>query len=209
MILVRLAYLLFVTLLILPAIILFIIKADVVIEYIVDDEKSFAAFELRLFEKITVFKIKLPLNKLEKIIKQLDVDLKVRVSALTVHLLMIRILKLNFWLLKHAQVKKFSWKTTLGLSNPAATGIFSGFLSITMYMILRAFIEKSKGVINPPEIKVFPNFWDNCLYTHLYCILTIPMGYIITAAVKMVFLVIFCLVFKKNEGVDLHGRSSH
>ena len=202
---------LYFTLFILLAIILFIIKADIVIEYLIDNEKNFAAFEFRLFKEIIGFKIKLPVDKLEKIIKLLNIniDLESRTSALTIYLLLIRILKINLWLLKYAQIKKFSWKTTLGLSNPAVTGIFSGFLSITMYMLLRVFIRKSKGAINPPEIKVLPNFWDNCLYTHLYCILTIPMGYIITAAIKMVFLVIFYLVYKKNEGVDLRGRSSH
>ncbi|HBT20492.1 MAG TPA: hypothetical protein DEA47_03885 [Peptococcaceae bacterium] len=76
-------------------------------------------------------------------------------------------------------------------------------------MFVRVLLKKSKGTITTPEVMVLPNFWNDCLHTHLYCILTIPMGYIITAAVKMAFLVICFFVHKKIGGVDLRGQSSH
>ncbi|KUK10740.1 MAG: hypothetical protein XD50_0943 [Clostridia bacterium 41_269] len=78
MIFVQLTIYLYFSLFVLLFFILFIVRADIIIECLINDKNNNAVFELRLLKGFIKFKIKLPAHTLKKIIGALgkDIDLK-------------------------------------------------------------------------------------------------------------------------------------
>ncbi|MFX4260923.1 DUF2953 domain-containing protein [Pelotomaculum propionicicum] len=88
------------------------------------------------------------------------------------------------YLIRHIKVRRFHWRTEIGVGEPSQTGILAGtawglkgFVLSWVYHMLAA------GVSNP-VINVTPNFKKACFNTNLDCIFEIRIGYIIFTSFK-------------------------
>lgn len=118
-----------------------------------------------------------------------------------------RFLHINLWLIKHIRCKRFIWKTRVGFEDAAATGLTGGMLwgiKGFLFSILRRSINSGKC---KAEISVTPVFCQQEIDTELDCIFTLPVGYIIIAGIRLIFLVI--VSYPVLKGVRLHERPSN
>lgn len=80
--------------------------------------------------------------------------------------------------------KKFYWKTDFGLSNPALTGISTGFIWILKGMLFSFFTNRI-NFNNEPEIAVCPDFYNRYFQTTIRGIFSMFVGNIIVTVFKV------------------------
>lgn len=96
-------------------------------------------------------------------------------------------------------IHKLLWETKIGLDNAAVTAIFIGFLwGLKSNIIL--FI-KSKYHLEDVHLNIIPCYTSKRLDIILDCIVTIKIGYIIYAGIKLIFI--------KIRGGDMYEGASH
>jgi len=92
-----------------------------------------------------------------------------------------------FLILKTLNLKcrKFYWKTELGLSDPALTGIASGIIW-GIKGTLTGLINNYITLIKKPELAVYPDFYHQRLSTSFEGIFSTVSGNIILTVIKIV-----------------------
>ncbi len=89
-------------------------------------------------------------------------------------------------LLKSVRFRHFSWKTEIGLGDPANTGIATGFLWAVKGVIY-GILSRSVGTVeNRPQIAVIPCYYNTCLRLEFHCIFDLRIGNIIIAGLNFV-----------------------
>lgn len=88
------------------------------------------------------------------------------------------------YLFSHVKLRRFHWRTEIGVGEPSQTGILTGtawgLKGIMLSFIYHVF---SAGGTNP-VINVSPNFKKACFNTNLDCIFEVRIGYIIFTSFK-------------------------
>ncbi|WP_350344727.1 DUF2953 domain-containing protein [Proteinivorax tanatarense] len=83
------------------------------------------------------------------------------------------------------KIEKLSWHTDFGTSDAANTGIMYGVLWQLKTAVLGFAVKVAK--MNKPIISVEPKFNKSDFNTKLNCIITFPLGYIITVGIYLLF----------------------
>ncbi|WP_353892320.1 DUF2953 domain-containing protein [Proteinivorax hydrogeniformans] len=89
---------------------------------------------------------------------------------------------------KWVRVLELEWKTTYGTTDAADTGLLYGVLwqvKITMVGVVGKVAKLGK-----PAISIVPKFNKTVFSTKLNCIITFPLGYIITVGIYLLFFLI-------------------
>ncbi len=89
-------------------------------------------------------------------------------------------------LLKSVRFRHLSWKTEIGLGDPANTGIATGFLWAAKGLIYGIVSRNVGKVDSPPIISVLPCYHNPCLRLEFHCIFDLRIGNIIIAGLKFV-----------------------
>jgi len=106
---------------------------------------------------------------------------------------------INF--LRHVNVKKFEWRSEVGLGDAAETGIFVGITWIINYLII-SLLSNFINLKTLPVIDVIPRFNGKYLRSELKCIITFSPWHTITA-------IFFILLQIIKKGGKNYGRSSN
>lgn len=103
-------------------------------------------------------------------------------------------------LLQKLHIKNFRWITEIGSADAAVTGILTGIL----WMIKGQFLSFIKNTfqIDEVSININPHFNKLVFKTELCCIISIKIGHIINAGIKIAYLLIL-------KGGELRGQSSN
>ncbi|MBU7005312.1 DUF2953 domain-containing protein [Phosphitispora fastidiosa] len=89
-------------------------------------------------------------------------------------------------LLKSIRFRHLSWKTEIGLGDPANTGIATGFLWAAKGLIYGVVSRNVGTVDSPPIISIIPCYQHTCLRLEFHCIFDLRIGNIIIAGLKFV-----------------------
>lgn len=81
---------------------------------------------------------------------------------------------------------RLSWKTMIGLGDPAYTGIVTGTIWGLKGCAYRVFRSNIGAMLKPPEFSVVPCFNDTCLKLDFNCIFDMRIGHIIIAGLQII-----------------------
>ena len=87
--------------------------------------------------------------------------------------------------LRHLRLERFVWRTGIGTSDAAATGLLTGIAWAFMGGATSFFYRKIASGWSPPELRVEPNFKKEGFTTYLDCIFKIRVGHIMVTGFKL------------------------
>ncbi|WP_418789977.1 DUF2953 domain-containing protein [Phosphitispora sp. TUW77] len=86
-------------------------------------------------------------------------------------------------LIKSVRLRQLSWKTEIGVGDPAYTGIAAGFLWAVKGMGY-GIIRRNVRTDNAPVFSVLPCYCDTCFRVEFHCIFDLRIGNIIVAGLN-------------------------
>lgn len=87
---------------------------------------------------------------------------------------------------KSIRCHRLSWKTTIGLGDPAFTGMATGAVWSLKGFVYRVFRSNVGYMLKPPEFSVVPCFNDTCFKLDFNCIFDMRIGHIIIAGIQII-----------------------
>lgn len=87
--------------------------------------------------------------------------------------------------LNKIQFRQWIWVTKVGCSDPATTGVLTGFLWYLKHFFYRKLVLYTGYSSFQPQFNVIPNFNEQLLDLEFHCIFTFKAGHIITAATRI------------------------
>lgn len=91
-----------------------------------------------------------------------------------------------YYFFKGLQIRRFNWKTELGLADPALTGLSVGLAWSVKGWIYGKLHRITNFMAKKTEVKVLPKFQTKCFSTEVDCIIGFRIGHIMVTGINFI-----------------------
>ncbi len=190
--------------------VIYFMPLRITINYKRKDQNDYLLIKLQIIPYILSYKIRVPVIKFKENMEfemktelkgniknsLLNERIKININRIKskkikkIFKISIQILKNRKKILKKIHCEKVTWKTQIGLSNPALTGISVGNIWLVKDWFYRLLYNNMQIDFNKPDFEVSPDFENNKFEMFFYCIFKARTGHVINIGTRILLLFI-------------------